>query len=138
MASLIMDPMRGGNRRIGDRLAIDPIEVTWVIGDPGPARRRSRRRQKVDSYTGYMIDVSVSGAAILGPSSPQLPIRSRAIIRVHDGESSVMVRRSQAAHVQGMLLYGVQFLELDKRLETEIYELLSTKRPSEESWLRSR
>jgi hypothetical protein len=137
MASLIMDPMRGANRRIGDRLAIDPIEVTWIIGDPGPARR-SRRRSKVDSYTGYMIDVSVSGAAILGPSSPQLPLRSAVIIRVHGVESSVMIRRSQAAHVQGMLLYGVQFLVLDKRLETEIYALLSAERPSEDSWLRSR
>jgi hypothetical protein len=37
-----------------------------------------------------------------------------------------------------MLVYGVQFLELDKRLETEIYALLSAERPSEDSWLRSR
>src|SRR5690606_2558124 len=81
---------RTGNRRIGQRLSIDPIEVTWVIPAPGLLRRN-----KTVEVPGRIVDVSVSGAGIEGPREPRVGEPGRVVtIRFRDSQSLVRLRRA--------------------------------------------
>jgi hypothetical protein len=130
----LREPPRSPNRRIGDRVAVDPIPVTFVL-DRG--QRRLLRRRPVE-IPGQLVDVSVSGAAIEAPSSPLLIARTRVLLEVHGTVSTVKVIRVIPGAGRGVSVYGVAWLQLDAALSEELYAVLGDGRPNEEAWFRAR
>jgi hypothetical protein len=126
---------RPSNRRIGERVAVEPIAANLVL-DHGGGRRRLRRRPAV--VPGRIVDVSVSGAAIECPSSNQIPNRTLVSLEVHGSVSTARVVRSTATPRGEGRIYGLAFVRLDPRLRDELYAVLGRDRPSADLWFRAR
>ncbi|MCD9624532.1 PilZ domain-containing protein [Rhabdothermincola salaria] len=123
-------------RRIGERVPIEPIEVTWLV----PAEesgRFGRRRRVVREQSGRVLDVSITGAAIEGPAESGLRTGAEVTIRACGGDSVVRIRRAQETERSGILRYGVEFVALDGGLKGEVSSILQRGRPGESTWRRS-
>jgi hypothetical protein len=124
---------RSSNRRIGERVAVEPIPVTIVL----PHERKGLRRRPV-AIEGQILDVSVSGLAIECPSSPKLVNRTLADIHVNGSESAVRVVRSAPTPDGMRRIYGVSFTRLHPRLQDELYAVLGRGRPTSDLWFTAR
>jgi len=124
---------RSSNRRIGERVAVEPIPAVVVL----PTERKGLRRRPVE-LEGQIVDVSVSGLAIECPSSPKLVNRTAASLRVHGSESAIRVVRSEPTTDGMRRVYGVSFVRLDPRLQDELYAVLGRGRPTDELWFTAR
>jgi len=117
-------------RRIGVRTRPEGLVITWV---PGPHDGQRGHHQPTGA-PGRVVDVSVTGAAILGPADLTLEPHTRALIR-HEGEDSwVIVRRSEPTTDPAMRLYGVELVEIEPGLKRRIYEAGSPDRDGESLW----
>lgn len=122
------------DRRIGDRISIEPIEVAWVV-----SLRPSglRRRREPGEAPGRVVDISVTGAGIEGPDHPDLVLRRTAEVVYEGGRSVVRIRRKVAADRPGVAFYGVELEELDPALREAFYSALGDGRPAENAWRRA-
>ena len=125
---------RSSNRRIGERVEVDPIAVSLVLDRSG---RRGLRRRPAE-ISGRIVDVSVSGAAIECPTSAELANRTVASLSVHGSLSTVRVVRSTPGTSPGTRIYGVMFVHLDPRLQEELYAVLGRGRPTSDVWFTAR
>jgi hypothetical protein len=125
---------RPSNRRIGERVAVEPIPVTLVLEGSG-ARRGLRRRPT--QLPGRIVDVSVSGVAIECEGAEQIPNRTLVSLDVNGTVSTARVVRSSAKPGGGRV-YGLAFVRLDPRLQEELYAVLGSGRPVAELWFRAR
>jgi hypothetical protein len=114
-------------RRIGRRLPVEPVPVTWVLDPVGRGRRR--RPTEAD---GAVVDLSVSGAGVEGP--PGFAIGAIVSLRFGNGLSAVRIRRAEPTDRPGRIRYGVQFVELAAGLRSLVEDLIGDGRPSETSW----
>jgi hypothetical protein len=121
-----------GNRRIGRRMEIDAYEIVWAtdVGTGGAFRPR-----RTKEYPGRIVEVSVSGAAIEGPSKPLFPPGSEALLRFEDGLAAVKVVRSEPTTDPQIRVYGVDFLLMDARVTERVHGMLGEGRPAARSWL---
>src|SRR4051794_36076391 len=77
-----------GDRRIGWRAPVVGVVLDWVVPRQGVlAFGRTR------TIAGTVVDVSVTGAAVLGPADLPVAIGHTALVRYEDADSSVIVRR---------------------------------------------
>ncbi len=108
-------------RRIGTRVATSGFVVSWVewAGDVPEGSKPREWPVRVDN-------VSVTGAALLGPSA--LPIRpdAKAVIRYRGRDSGVVVCRTEPGVNDDELRFGVEFAVLSAPLRDQIYALLPT------------
>ena len=123
-----------GDRRIGSRLDIDPVEIRWIL----PEQRKGRFRRKRPVDLGRMVNISITGAAIEAASD--LPARLGAVVGifVNERQATVRIRQTKPTDQPDVMVYGVEFIELSARLKDEIYGLLGSGRPTEDSWLRAK
>jgi hypothetical protein len=77
---------RSFDRRIGRRTVTPPIDVTWIA--PANSLLRTVRERP-----GAIEEVSLTGAAITGPTNLKLKISDTVLVRFAGGDSSVIVRR---------------------------------------------
>jgi hypothetical protein len=124
---------RSSNRRIGERVAVDPIPVALVL----PNERKGLLRRPVE-IEGLVLDVSVSGLAIGCPKVPKLANRTVATLQVQGSVSTVRVVRSSLTADGRGIVYGVSFVRLDPRLQDELYAVLGRGRPTAELWFTAR
>lgn len=124
------------DRRIGRRVPIEPIDVTWLL-TVQESGRFGRRRHGVREVPGRIVDVSVTGAAIEGPSESGPRVGAEVKIRACGGDSVVKVRRSQPGDRPGRCRYGVEFVALHRGLADQVSSILQQGRPSESAWRRS-
>jgi hypothetical protein len=117
---------RSSNRRIGERVEVEPIPVSLVLDRSG---RRGLRRRPAE-IPGRILDVSVSGA--------ELVYRTVASLSVHGSLSTVRVVRSTPGTSPGTRIYGVMFVHLDPRLQEELYAVLGRGRPASDLWFTAR
>jgi hypothetical protein len=125
------------DRRIGERIAIEPIEVAWLLASTRSSGLLRRRTSEAVEEPGRVVDISVTGAGIEGPDHPDLVPRSIASVTFEGGVSVVRIRRKVATTRPGVAFYGVELEELDERLREAFYSALGRGRPGENSWRRS-
>ena len=130
------DPNKPPNRRIGERITIDPIPMTWII-ESVTRSRFGRERIEHHQAHGRILDVSVSGAHVEGPDVPLIPKGAVTSIVVNDTTSVVRVIRSNATGIPWVRRYGVVFVRLHPQFQEELYALLGQGRPSERAWFRA-
>ncbi len=113
-------------RRLGERVPLGEVLVAWRVDEVIRGRLRDKMRA---TEVGRIIDVSVSGAAIVAPSSPDLR-RGRAVaIRLDDADAVVRIRRIDDFGDPSWRTYGVEFLETDLAFRDWINSLLDIRRP---------
>jgi len=125
---------RSANRRIGERLEIEPVPATLVFD-----RQEGRwlRRRPLELH-GQVVDVSVSGVAIECVGSAEVADRGMATLRVRGSESFVRVTRWSTSADGEVRTYGVVFVRLHPRLQTELFAVLGRGRPTPDRWFTAR
>ncbi len=94
-----------GDRRIGWRAPVVGVVLDWVVPRQGVlAFGRTR------TSAGTVVDVSLTGAAVLGPAELPFAIGDTAIVRYEGADSSVIVRRRVPTDDPATHLFGVELM----------------------------
>jgi len=105
-------------RRIGRRLDVAPIDVTFFVPESG----RFRRKVAAHEVPGHIEDVSITGAGVIGPES--LPWRpGDQIVLRFQGRDNLVVVRHRRSTGRGAL-FGVELTRSATGLRRRIQELL--------------
>ena len=112
--------VRIGERRIGQRSLSHEPRVGWRV-PPKSARARKDPRRWPQSECSF-VDLSVSGARILAPSSTQLRVGSRVLLDYEGEMTSARIRRVEYYN-RTLSIYGVVFVELGGQLKEIIYAI---------------
>ena len=113
-------------RRLGERLPLGEVLLSWRVDEVVPGRLRDKPRPP---EIGRLIDVSVSGAAIVAPASPDLRPGRAVVVRLDGADAVVRIRRIAEFGDDGWRIYGVEFLDLDLAFRDWINALLDIRRP---------
>ncbi len=111
------------DRRIGRRLVLDGIDVinvTWMV----PQRGRFGRPKPPLELAGRIENVSITGAAIVGPSELSLSTGDEAVIRCGGRDNIVSVRHAEPCGDDRTTRYGVEITSVQPNLKRRIQELL--------------
>lgn len=115
----------GTGRRLGERLALGEVLLSWRVDEVIPGRVRDKPRPP---EIGRLIDVSVSGAAIVAPASSDLRPGRPVVIRLDGADAVVRIRRIGDVGDDAWRLYGVEFVDLDLAFRDWINALLDVRR----------
>lgn len=134
---MVMEPRQSPERRIGTRTRMTPLQIDWRLPDPD---RKKRRRADPATESAWIVDVSVTGAAIEAPLSEDLFKGHRVRIGVDGSVGIVVIRRVTPTDNEWTVRYGVEFVDLDPELEAVFRGLLEKERPAglETRWQRAR
>jgi len=113
--------------RLGERISLGDVLIGWRVDEIVQGRLRDRPRP---TEIGRIIDVSVSGAAIVAPAAPEMRPGRPVAIRVGEADGIVRIRRVSELEEPGWCLYGVEFVESDLALRDWINGLLDMRRPT--------
>jgi hypothetical protein len=115
-----------------------PIKISWRV--PEKSRKKRWRSAAPEGETGWIVDVSVTGAAIEAPRSDDLFLGHRVRIALGEHQGMVVIRRAVPSTVERMARYGVEFVDLEPELADELRTLLEEERPEglEALWQRAR
>jgi len=111
------------DRRIGQRLeldGIDVINVSWVVPQAG----RFGRRKPPLELPGRIENVSVTGAAIVGPIELAFSPGDEAVVRCGGRDNVVSIRHCEPAGDERTVRYGVEITSVAPNLKQRIRELL--------------
>lgn len=114
-------------RRLGERISLGEVLVAWRANEVVPGRLRDKPRP---TEVGRVVDVSVSGAAIVAPASPELRKGRAVVIQLDEHQAVVRIRRiSEIEGAAEWRVYGVEFLETDLGFRDWVNSLLDVRRP---------
>jgi hypothetical protein len=127
-----MAPPPDPGRRLGERIPIGDVFVTWRL----ERIQQTKRRKSAEPEMGRLLDVSVSGGAIVAPVSEDLKRGSIVVIQLGNAQAVVRVRRIEDFGDAAWRTYGVEFVETDPAFLDWINMLLERRRPSTlvETW----
>ena len=116
-----------------------PVKIEWRVPEASQ-KRRWRSSASATAETGWIVDVSVTGAAVEAPRAEDLFLGQRVRIALGDLQGTVVIRRAQPSTVDRMARYGVEFVDLEPGLADALRALLEEDRPAglEELWQRAR
>jgi hypothetical protein len=119
-------------RRIGQRKLVSPVAIDWRVDVKGRKRKAAKRRQ-----TGYVVDLSVSGASIEAPRADDLLKGHRVVIGLGEWRAVVIIRRIAEVSNERNLRYGVEFLDMDPEFVERIHHVLAADRSAVDAFWRS-
>lgn len=93
----------GTERRIGWRAQVVGVQIEWVT-----PRRRLLGLGAPRCVVGPVVDVSLTGAALLGPATLPFGVGDTAVVRYEGADSTVVVRRRVATDDPETNLFGVE------------------------------
>ena len=122
----------GYERRLGARHSVAWLEVAWHywIGPPVAAGPRP-----VGTATGYPVDVSVSGAGVVAPTSPYVDIGVAVAIEFGALHGAVIVRRVDVVNTDvDARLYGVEFVDANSELSVGLCDAFVARHSELPQW----
>lgn len=124
-------------RRLGERIPIGDVLLVWRAEDEGD--RRSRRRG-AEPEVGRLLDVSVSGAAVVAPTATELRAGSAVLVQLGNARAVVRVKRIEDFGDDDWRTYGVEFVETEPEFLDWINHLLNGRRDARliENWNHAR
>lgn len=132
-----MDERAPRDRRIGDRVSIEPFDVTWLTTDVVATGRLRRAKPTTVHHPGRIVNLSATGAGIEGPVHPALRVGAKATIVYQDALSIVWIRRVTDTDRPDVAYYGVELEEMHPTLREAVFAIVGKGRPGEESWRRA-
>ncbi len=115
----------GTGRRLGERLDLGEVLLSWRVDEVIPGRLKDKPRPP---EIGRLIDVSVSGAAIVAPASSDLRPGRPVVIRLDGADAVVRIRRIAEFGDDAWRIYGVEFIDVDLAFRDWINALLDARR----------
>lgn len=116
-------------RRIGTRVPIYGLDVTWIEPQlDGPSHRSPRK------WRGQIDEVSVTGAAVRGPAGLLVGPAGEAVIRFCDEDTQVTVHRQMPTETPGICRYGVEFIGARPSLKAKVFEAVAPEHESPLRW----
>lgn len=127
-----MESTRTNDRRIGHRSLQPPIRIGWRVEDPA----KKRRRRRDSDQTGWILELSVTGALVEAPRADDLYVGHRIRIRLGEHTGTVVIRRAVPSSVEDMARYGVEFQALEPEMADALRAQLESERPAglEDYW----
>lgn len=111
----------GFDRRLGQRFDVEGLEIVWVTRHPGDDGGLLRRKvSHLVEQSARLVDVSVTGAAVIAPASHHVQRGSTALIRIDGEEAVVRVERCSPTLRPRLMRYGVQFRRVDPALRARL------------------
>ena len=108
-------------RRIGLRYPTDDLEIRWLDRPGG--------EPLAGGWPGCVQDVSVTGAAVTGPSDLPFDVGSKAIIRYRGSDTGVIIARSEPTERHDVSRYGIEFVVLHRELRDLVHQAMDRARP---------
>jgi len=121
MGTVEYETRRNFERRIGRRVEVDAIDVTWIVAQTG--RFGMKKRPLVAA--GQIEDISVTGAAVIGPAELPLEPGATTLLRSGGGDSVVVVRHRAPTEDHGIVRYGVEITRPSPSLKQHIHQVLT-------------
>ena len=118
------------DQRIGDRIPVDIDGVAWLP----PMRRRSFLRRS-SLHTARVVEFSLSGAGVLAPAEPLVPMGQLVTMVMNGHRGTVKVRRRVATDDPAIARYGVEFVELDEAFREDVRAKFAEACPERKSLL---
>jgi len=117
-----------------------PVKIAWRVPDPAKKKRWRTSSPRAAAEAAWIVDVSVTGAAIEAPRADDLFLGQRVRIALDELYGTVVIRRAEPSTVDRMARYGVEFADLEPELADALRNLLEEDRPAglEELWQRAR
>jgi hypothetical protein len=113
-------------RRLGRRVPADRLEVVWI----GPKSVGFSLRRGLRDAIGTVEDVSLTGAAILGPTKLPFEIGSTALFRFDGHDCSAIVRRREPTDDPETTRFGVELVVVYPTFRRRIQQLVAEARPA--------
>jgi hypothetical protein len=102
-----MDP-RTFDRRIGERRDVEGVEIGWYFGVPG--RTPDDDPVTITKTSGWLVDVSASGAGVVAPHSRDVWIGCLVGFEFRGLQGTVRIRRIDRLPAEvDMRLYAIEF-----------------------------
>ena len=111
-----------------------PVKIAWRVPERALKKKRWRSAAggpagPAGAQTAWIVDVSITGAAIEAPRAEDLFLGHRVRIALGDLVGTVVIRRAVPSTVERMARYGVEFIDLDPELAEALRALLEEDRP---------
>ena len=111
------------DRRLGERVEIAPVAITWTPAIAKQALGRAPRPQP-----GHLVEVSVSGARIISPSRTGIEVGAWMALDIEGYHGLVEVRRIVEADDQTGFVFGVVFILLAPDLQQKVNRTVAQRR----------
>ena len=108
------------DRRIGERVEIEPIHSSWI---PVTAQIQGGRRARPQPVS--LVEVSIGGARVISRSRRRVKVGTWMELDVAGDRGVVVVRRIAEAEDPSLTVYGVSFAMLDDTLRARIDQLIA-------------
>ena len=120
-------------RRLGERIPIGDVFLTWRAEETSDRKSRKKHR---DPDIGRLINISVSGGAVVAPTAQDLMRGSVLIVQLGNAQAAVRIKRIEDFGEPDWRTYGVEFVETEPSFLEWINHLLDGRRPSKvrEAW----
>jgi hypothetical protein len=127
-------------QRLGARLDVSGLWVLWDISRVDRRSARERRRHPVEQQFGQVLNLSVSGAAIIAPAAPHLRPGSMIDIEAGGFKGMVAIHRIDEMGDPFQRVYGVSFVDFPPAFTDYVYAVLASARPDDlqDRWQRAR
>lgn len=77
---------------------------------------------------GRLVDISVSGAAVVAPAADDIGPGSVVLVQLGNARAAARIRRVESFDAAGWRIYGVEFVELSPELLEWVNHLLDERR----------
>lgn len=109
------------DRRIGRRVDVEPVEVTWVVARAG----RFNTKKRPLEAAGQILNLSITGAAVMGPPDLSLEPGATVNLRCDGRESVVVVRHAEPVGDGAAVRYGLEITRPHPTMQRRINEVLA-------------
>lgn len=122
----------GVERRIAERGPVGPIPVTLVATEARKGLLGGVKRSVVHE-SAHIVDLSVSGAAVVARTIEGLTLRAAVELHHGGGVARAVVKRL-VPRDDGRTLYGLDFTSLDPTMRQELFAMVEGRRPEDLEW----
>jgi hypothetical protein len=114
-------------RRLGERIPIGDVFLTWRAQEDTD---RNKKRSKRGPEVGRLLNISVSGGAVVAPVARDIGAGSVVIVQLGNALAAVRIKRVEEFGEDDWRIYGVEFVETDPSFLDWINHLLDGRRNS--------
>src|SRR5258708_20894581 len=108
------------NRRITERVAVEATEIPWEALEERGAVAGPAATQRA-----LLMDLSVTGAGLVGPAEPAVGVGDWVIIGFHNARAVVDVRRVIPTDDADQRFYWVELVSKEPAFGCQVHELIA-------------
>ena len=115
-------------RRLGERIPIGDVFLTWRADEAFQRGVKASKKHRREPDVGRLLNVSVSGGAVVAPAADDLGRGSVLIVQLGNARAAVRVKRIEEFGDPDWRIYGVEFVETEPNFLDWINHLLDGRR----------